>query len=393
MKGGLVGFAKHQDRPLKRSQPFLLFQCIYLNIVFFVHSLVSDWNHGNAHFLRGVARALMRRGHTVRLYEQRDNWSKWCLVRAHGEAAAEAYREAYPDLHSEVYEPDTLDVAAATRGADLILVHEFNMREVVAKIGRNRPDHAALLFHDTHHRGVTKPREIREYDLSRYDGVLAFGEVLRVTYLENKWTQRAWTWHEAADITVFHPMAPTPARPMYDLVWIGNWGDEERTAELHEFLLRPVKQLGLRAKVYGVRYPEEAVAALREAGIEYGGYLPNHRVPGVFADARMTVHVPRRPYVEALPGIPTIRPFEALACGIALIGSPWEDREGLFRLGEDFLMIESGDAMQRAMVRVLCEPSLRASLIEHGLETIRLRHTCDHRGVELLGIAGELGAG
>ena len=45
----------------------------------------------------------------------------------------------------------------------------------------------------------------------------------------------------------------------------------------------------------------------------------------------MTVHVPRRPYVDALPGIPTIRVFEALACGIPLVSAPWRDEEGLFR--------------------------------------------------------------
>ena len=47
----------------------------------------------------------------------------------------------------------------------------------------------------------------------------------------------------------------------------------------------------------------------------------------------MTVHVPRRPYVEALPGIPTIRVFEALACGIPLVSAPWADSEGLFPPG------------------------------------------------------------
>ena len=369
-----------------------------MNIVFFVHSLVSDWNHGNAHFLRGVARSLMRRGHAVRLYEQRDNWSRWCLARDHGQPAVEAYREAYPDLHSEQYNPETLDVEAATRDADLVIVHEFNMREVVAKIGSQRDPDAALLFHDTHHRGVTKPEEIAEYDLSRYDGVLAFGEVLRDKYLENAWAKRAWTWHEAADVTVFHPLAgdpgsKLPGRREYDLVWIGNWGDEERTAELHEYLLGPVRRLGLRTKVYGVRYPEHAVAALAEAGIEYGGYLPNHRVPQAFHEAAMTVHVPRRPYVEALPGIPTIRPFEAMACGIPMICSPWDDREELFRVGEDFLVVKNGGEMERAMERVLGDAELRESLGGHGLETILSRHTCDHRAGELVGIAGDLAVG
>ena len=41
----------------------------------FYQSLVSDWNHGNAHFLRGLMRALHARGHTTICYEQADNWS------------------------------------------------------------------------------------------------------------------------------------------------------------------------------------------------------------------------------------------------------------------------------------------------------------------------------
>ncbi len=46
-----------------------------MRVVMFYHSLASDWNHGNAHFLRGVARELGRRGHDVRVYEPLDGWS------------------------------------------------------------------------------------------------------------------------------------------------------------------------------------------------------------------------------------------------------------------------------------------------------------------------------
>ncbi|MFY0581585.1 hypothetical protein ACN28S_51545 [Cystobacter fuscus] len=60
---------------------------------------------------------------------------------------------------------------------------------------------------------------------------------------------------------------------------MGNWGDDERTAELHEFLLEPVKALGLKARVHGVRYPDAAREALAASGIEYAGWLPNHRAP------------------------------------------------------------------------------------------------------------------
>src|SRR5581483_5330898 len=140
---------------------------------------------------------------------------------------------------------------------------------------------------------------------------------------------RAWTWHEAADTRLFRPLADQPCEG--DLVWIGNWGDDERTAELQEFLIEPVRALELRARVHGVRYPDVAKKMLADAGIAYAGWLPNFEAPRVFARFKCTVHVPRRPYVRALPGIPTIRVFEAMACGIPLVCSPWDDVENLFR--------------------------------------------------------------
>jgi spore maturation protein CgeB len=217
--------------------------------------------------------------------------------------------------------------------------------------------------------------------------VLAFGACLRDLYLTRGWARRAWTWHEAADTTLFQPRVE-PADG--DLVWIGNWGDDERSAELHEFLIEPVRSLGLRARVYGVRYPEPARRALADAGIEYAGWLPNFDVPAVFARFRVTVHVPRRPYVEALPGIPTIRPFEALACGIPLVSAPWRDPERLFAVGRDYLAARDGGEMRAQLGSVLSDQGLATRLSAHGRRTIAARHTCVHRVDELLEVIAEL---
>jgi spore maturation protein CgeB len=94
--------------------------------------------------------------------------------------------------------------------------------------------------------------------------------------------------------------------------------------------------------------------------------------------------------VEKLVGIPTIRPFEALACGIPLVSAPWPDTENLFRVGQDFLMAHNGEEMQSYLHNVLNDPALARSLCESGLETIRKRHTCGHRVDELLGIYQEV---
>lgn len=360
-----------------------------MKFVLFYHSLVSDWNHGNAHFLRGIATELLLRGHRVEVYEPADNWSLTNLKEEHGESPVEEFRAAYPLLRSQQYRPDTLDLNEALDGADVVIVHEWNDHAVVKRIGEHRAaNRYHLLFHDTHHRAVTDRQSMSRYDLRNYDGVLAYGAVLTDLYLHYGWAKRAWTWHEAADIRVFHPkynIAKTR-----DLVWIGNWGDDERTEELQEFLIDPVEELQLDAEVYGVRYPADARSALADAGITYGGWLPNFRAPDVFARFRMTVHVPRRPYVTALRGIPTIRPFEAMACGIPLISAPWEDFEGLFTPGIDFLVARNGAEMRRHMQALLCDKAMAREIAEHGLQTVLRRHTCVHRVDELLSVIESL---
>ena len=361
-----------------------------MRVILFCHSLVSDWNHGNAHFLRGICTELLARGHQVVVYEPADAWSVQNLVAEHGEQPLADFARAYPQLASRRYELATLDLEAALDAADLVLVHEWNDHDLVRRIGLHRRANPGyrLLFHDTHHRSVTEPQSMAAYDLRHYDGVLAFGSVIRDLYRKHGWARRAWTWHEAADTRVFTPRPGTARQG--DLVWIGNWGDEERTAELHEFLLDPVRDLGLRARVHGVRYPDHARASLAEAGIDYAGWLPNFRAPEVFARYGVTVHVPRRPYVRALPGIPTIRMFEALACGIPLVSAPWNDSEGLFTPGADFLVARSGDEMRRHLQALLGDPAEARAIAEHGRATILARHSCAHRVDELMAIYDEI---
>ena len=273
---------------------------------------------------------------------------------------------------------------------DLVLAHEWNDTKLISAIGEYRRAHSVIraLFHDTHHRALTAEHELARFDLSNYDGVLVYGASLKHAYERRGWGTQVHVWHEAADVRVFYPRAQSTSEG--DVVWIGNWGDEERTEDLRDYFLNPVEQLSLRAKVYGVRYPDTALRELNEASIAYGGWLPNFEVPDVFSRFTATVHVPRRPYTRELPGIPTIRPFEALACGIPLVSAPWQDSEGLFRVGEDFLMARNGSEMRGYLHDVIHDKKLAATLRQRGLETILSRHTCGHRVQELFQIYGNM---
>ncbi len=362
-----------------------------MRFIFYTHSLVSDWNHGNAHFLRGVMRDLVRRGHEALALEPEGAWSRQNLLETQGEAAIARFAEDFPELRSQSYGAD-FDHAAALDGADVVVVHEWTEPALVAKIGQLRRDGAewTLLFHDTHHRAVSAEGDIAGLTLVDYDGVLAFGETLRERYLQAGWGKQVFTWHEAADDALFHPM-PKIARE-HDLIWIGNWGDDERSAEIDQFLIQPAAALGLDGTVRGVRYPAHAIDAVRQAGLDYGGWIANADAPKAFARHRVTVHIPRRPYVQSLPGIPTIRMFEALACGIPLISAPWSDSEKLFRAGQDFLFAADGAQMQRLLRDVMGDPAIGEDLAASGRETILARHTCRHRVDELLEILGQVGS-
>jgi spore maturation protein CgeB len=357
-----------------------------MQIALFYHSLVSDWNHGNAHFLRGIASELQARGHALRIFEPVDGWSRLNLISEHGREAIDKFHNAFPELRSISYDVDRFDYERALDDVDLTIVHEWNDPRVVSAIGAHRKANARIrvLFHDTHHRAISAEQEIASFDLANYDGVLAYGESLKERYVRNGWGKQVHVWHEAADTRTFYPRASETQAG--DVIWIGNWGDEERTKELREFLLRPVKEASIQARVHGVRYPKEAIDELTDAGIEHRGWLPNFEVPSTFAEFKATVHVPRRPYVQELFGIPTIRPFEALACGIPLVSAPWRDTEGLFRVGHDFLMARDGDEMCSCLDAVLHDRSLANELAKNGLDTIAKRHTCAHRVDELFAI-------
>jgi spore maturation protein CgeB len=66
-----------------------------MRIVMFYHSLLSDWNHGNAHFLRGVATELLARGHEVMVYEPANSWSLINLLAEYGDEPVRKFKAAY----------------------------------------------------------------------------------------------------------------------------------------------------------------------------------------------------------------------------------------------------------------------------------------------------------
>ena len=136
--------------------------------------------------------------------------------------------------------------------------------------------------------------------------MIAFGEALREIYRREFGIERVWTLHEAADTTVFYPRRATPA---VDVIWVGNWGDDERSREIREFFIYPGGRDG-GANLSDSRGPVPGEGARGSPEARRSGMRDTCRTW-----KRLLPMPPRAPrctflaqqYTGAMAGIPTIR--------------------------------------------------------------------------------------
>jgi len=197
----------------------------------FYQSVISDWNHGNAHFLRGLMRALQARGHSVVCYEQVDNWSLTNLLQSNPRAI-EDFSSAFPDLHYERYSLSGFDrwVDDRLAEADIAIVHEWNDPSVIKHIGESG---VRAFFHDTHYRVVLDEAYRSSLGLENFEGILAYSPSVAERYCALGF-RKVFVLHEAADTTVFKP---EPVEKNTDVVFVGNYGDGDRSDELEDFVI------------------------------------------------------------------------------------------------------------------------------------------------------------
>ncbi|HEY3785558.1 MAG TPA: glycosyltransferase [Steroidobacteraceae bacterium] len=365
-----------------------------MRFVLFYHSLISDWNHPSAHMLRGVASELLAGGHSVRIFEPSDGWSLHNLREQGGDGVVKAFHSTYPALRSTFYDPHSLELDEALADTDIVIAHEWNEPGLLCQLGdhRARSRTYKLLFHDSPHRTLRMSLQERARILNDFDGILAASEPLRRLYGAQDWAPAAWTWRDAVDTRVFRPWASDPVRSS-DLIWIGSWGGGERLSELDEFLIEPIRALGLRARFYGARYPQQAVRALRAVGIDYGGWIPDFCIPAALGTGRFTVHVPLRLHAEGLPAHTPVMPvLQALACGVPVATAPWDECAELFTSGVDLLVGRDGPEIGRHLAALRSDPEFARFVAANGYQAVTSRHTCAHRAHELLSICRELRA-
>jgi spore maturation protein CgeB len=225
--------------------------------------------------------------------------------------------------------------------------------------------------------------------LENYDAVLSFSPAITAIYQRDFGLPHVYTVHEAADPDLFRPIALPKEQ---DVVFIGNWGDNDRNETLETYLLQPSNLLpDLRFAIYGVRYGAALLERIaREYRAHYRGWVANYRAPLVYAASKMSLHLPRQQYTSTIYGTPTIRVFETLACGLPLISLPWPDTDELFCAGEDYLVVKDQAEMVEAIRHLAADPAARKKLGDSGRARILAHHTVRHRARQIIGIVDGL---
>ena len=134
------------------------------------------------------------------------------------------------------------------------LVHNKNPNDLIATIGETASRlRVTSLFHDTHYRSLTEPERIHQLRLDNYSAILAYGPTIADIYRTKVDGPEVLVFHEGADTDLFRPI-PNPKD--CDVVFVGNWGDDDRNQATRDFFIEPCRRLpNVSFALFGVRYP------------------------------------------------------------------------------------------------------------------------------------------
>ena len=181
-----------------------------MKIVYFTHSLASCWNHGNAHFLRGVLRELIARGHDVRALRAGGRLEPRQPARRHGEAGLDAFAPPIPSSPPTRFarrrrSRPRWSTAPTSSSSTSGTTPRWSPRSAALR-ARGGALHAAVPRHPPPRR--QRPgRDARLRPRPATTACSPSARRCREVYRGWGWGGRVWTWHEAADTRLFHPPA------------------------------------------------------------------------------------------------------------------------------------------------------------------------------------------
>jgi spore maturation protein CgeB len=351
-----------------------------LDIVILGLSITSSWGNGHATTYRGLVRELHARGHRV-LFLERD--VPWYAGNRDLPKPPYGRTELYSSLEElkDRFEP-------AIRRADFVIVGSYVPEGV--EVGRWVTDVATgtTAFYDIDTPVTLAKLERGDYEylspelIPRYNAYLSFTGGPTLRHLERRYgSPMARALYCSFDPALYRPEG---IEPRWDLGYMGTYSDDRQPA-LERLLIEPARRWTQgKFTVAGPQYPEGPEGIRWPKNLKRFEHLEPKKHSRFYNQQRFTLNITRADMVAA--GFsPSVRLFEAAACGTPIISDNWPGLETFFKIGEEILTAKTaGEVLQ--YLRDIPEPERRA-LGERARARVMRQHTAAHRAEELEGYA------
>ncbi len=341
-----------------------------MRITIFGLSITSSWGNGHATTFRSLCRSLHQRGHEIEFFEKDQEWYSgnrdmpappFCTTHIYQDWKRESPRIRRLMHDSDVvvvgsYVPDGATVIDEVLSS-AVAVKAFYDIDTPITISKLRSGDAEYLRRD---------------QVAGFDLYLSFTGGPILNEIEARFgAPRALPFHCSFDPDLYH-FRPDP-QFRCDLSYMGTYASD-RQAKIDELFCGPARRLPhSRFLIAGPMYPE---TLLWPANVRHIIHLEPKLHPGFYSSSRFTLNVTRAEMIAAGYS-PSVRLFEAAACGAAIISDAWPGLELFLEPGKEILLLTEAEEVV-AILKEMTEEEARA-LGRAAQERVLSEHTAAHR--------------
>ncbi len=356
-----------------------------MKVVIFGLTITSAWGNGHATTFRSLVKALTRKGHQVVFVEKDVEWYRnnrdlprpeYCMLELYGEWGLNEAR-----------------LLNLCWDADAVVVGSYFPDAIPAMKAMTEAAIRPLLFYDIDTpitlRGLRESGEVAYLDaamIPHLDAYLSFAGGPALLELEQRFgAKKAVAFYCSVDADIYKS-SPAQQEFRCDLSYLGTYA-EDRQAKLMQLLNLPAKLLPeQRFIVAGAMYPAETAWASNVIRYPHVG-PPDH--PSFYSSARFSLNLTRSDMVTAGYS-PSVRLFEASACGATIISDRWSGLEEFLTPGEEILTPSDGREVGEILVHL--SDAEREQIGARARERILAQHTSSHRATQFEEIVASLGS-
>lgn len=355
-----------------------------MKIVILGLTITSSWGNGHATTFRSLCRALHERDHCIDFIEKDVEW-----YRSHRDLPRPDYCSVY--LYEEWSAESRAMIAATIAGADVVVIGSYFPDAIAATRWLLDAFAVPVLFYDIDTpitlAGLRSTGHMDYLDASlipEYSAYLSFTGGPALRELEERFgSPQAVALYCSVDASIYRP---TGSRPDYtcDLSYMGTYA-ADRQSKLLQMLDAPARDLPAQTfLVAGPMYPEPVGWA---GNVKTISHVAPHDHPAFYSSSRYTLNLTRDEMVR-LGYSPSVRLFEASACGATILSDEWAGLETFLKPGEEILTPASTSEVVEILRGLSKEERLRIG--GRARERILASHTSQHRALEFEEIVSSL---